>query len=154
MCMATFNITLLITLILYAYRLEKEVKSYWMKRYNLIVSDAPKVGYTTYLDWWFFPIFYYTCFALFEFIFVQVISSNIIITLLINILLYLQSLIGEKRETLAKNVEFFSRVLILLLLIILNPSPFSENPSQDLILLCRSSSLPSPSSSSLSTLAS
>ena len=27
MCMATFNITLLITLILYAYRLEKEVKS-------------------------------------------------------------------------------------------------------------------------------
>ena len=82
-----------------------------MKRYNLIVSDAPKVGYTSYLDWWFFPIFYYTCFALFEFIFVQVISLNINITLLINILLYLQSLIGEKRETLAKNVEFFSRVL-------------------------------------------
>ena len=82
-----------------------------MQRYNLIVSDAPKVGYTSYLDWWFFPIFYYTCFALFEFIFVQVISLNINITLLINILLYLQSLIGEKRETLAKNVEFFARVL-------------------------------------------
>mgnify|MGYP003322374135 CR=1 FL=1 len=68
------------------------------------------MGYTTYLDWWFYPIFYYTCFALFEFIFVQVTSVNINISLIV--ILHLQSLIRQKLETLAKNVEFFSRVLI------------------------------------------
>ena len=68
------------------------------------------MGYITYLDWWFYPIFYYACFALFQFIFVQV-SSSIIINIILIVILYLQLLITNKRDTLAKNVEFFSRVL-------------------------------------------
>ena len=39
-------------------------------------SDAPRVGYTTYMDWWFYPILYYLCFALYEFILVQVTSDG------------------------------------------------------------------------------
>ena len=121
-------------------------------------SDAPKVGYTTYLDWWFYPIFYYTCFALYEFMFVQVntkntktmITMNAMITTKTNIpmiLFYSQSLIGQKREALAKNVEFFSRVLANIPY--LQTLPFLPCPPHP--ICARSSSLSSPSSTSSST---
>ena len=72
--MATMNITLLITLILYAYRFVDKGKILLLLEVNS--SDAPRVGYTTYMDWWFYPILYYLCFALYEFILVQVTSDR------------------------------------------------------------------------------
>ena len=73
-------------------------------------SDAPRVGYTTYMDWWFYPILYYLCFALYEFILVQVTSDRHRVEVLLLIISHLQSLIGNGSEIMAKNVEFFSRV--------------------------------------------
>ena len=73
-------------------------------------SDAPRVGYTTYMDWWFYPILYYLCAALYEFILVQVTSDGHRVEVLLLIISHLQSLIGNGSEIMAKNVEFFSRV--------------------------------------------
>lgn len=70
--MAAINITVMLTLIIYVY------------------SDAPSTGYTTFMDWWLYPILYYCCAVLFEFILVQ-------------------SFIEQQREMVAKNIEFYSR---------------------------------------------
>ena len=105
--MATMNITLLITLILYAYRFVDEGICLLL---DVNYSDAPRVGYTTYMDWWFYPILYYLCFALYEFILVQVPSDRHRVEVLLLKISHLQSLIGNGSEIMAKNVEFFSRV--------------------------------------------